>query len=52
MTFAPATIAPPSIPHTNRITNFSPGLNTIPFPNPNPKPKIKPYRNPNPNPTS
>ena len=52
MTFAPATIAPWSIPHTNRITNFSHGLNTIPFPNPKPKPDITPYRNPNPNPTS
>ena len=34
MAFAPATFVPPSIPHTNQMTNFSPRLCTIPFPNP------------------
>ena len=41
---------PRLIPNTNRMTNFSPGLNAMP--NPNTKPNIKHYRNPNPKPTS
>ena len=52
MTFGQVPIAPPSIPHTIQMTNFSPGLNTILFLNSNPKPNIKPYRNPNPTPIS
>ena len=52
MTFAPATIAPPSIPHTNRISTCITGINTFNFLNPYPKPNMKPYRNHNPNPIS
>ena len=42
MTFALATIAPPSIPHTNQITYYSPGLHTIHFPNPTPIKHVEP----------